>query len=272
MFPTISDINNTRETPKVLKNFTAIPDNDDEEGDEPDAQVLGLSQSPALGAQLPAFPEKTPRDEETPKTSAFHFASKVAIGEQGQRGEGKATTASLAALKGANSLPITIASSNIISSLSMAAMEPPSIKHVATQPISSMEQSIQATEVQQAIELVPSLTDTQARAVPQTTSRTDDSSQATDIPSSPPQPMRRESFAAKKKESPPASFIVPEALQSKDVLMAELKAMKIVSLPVLSFSTAPFIAFAGIPLCLPLVYPQFSSFIGSSPVFPQICL
>ncbi|PMD24380.1 Swi5-domain-containing protein [Hyaloscypha hepaticicola] len=230
MVPTISDVNDRRETPKILKNFTAIPDSDDEEGDEPDAQVLGLSQPPALDTQLPAFPHQAFRNEGTPKAATFQSASNVPIEEQGQRGGDTTTTASLAALKGANSPTVTIASSDITSSISMAAVEPPSKKHAATQPLASMEQSIQGTEVKQAIELPSSLTDVQARAMPRTTSITQESSQATDTPSSPLQLMRRESSAAKKRELPPASFIVPEALQSKDVLMAELKAMKIASI------------------------------------------
>lgn len=269
MFPTISDINDRRETPKILKNFTAIPDSDDEEDDEPDAQVLGLSQSPAIDTQLPAFPHQTFRDEGTPKAATFQSASNVPIEEQRQRGGDTTTTASLAALRGAESPPVTIASSDITSSISMAAMEPPSKKHVATQPLASMEQSIHGTEVQQATELPSALTDVQARAMPRTTSITEESSQATDTPSSPLQLMRRESYAAKKRESRAASFIVPEALQSKDVLMAELKAMKIVSSPMLPLSRVPFTAFAGTSFCLLLFYSKSSYFIGSTSVFPN---
>ncbi len=250
MFPTISDISDKRETPEILKNFTTVPDSDDEEGEEPDAQVLVLSQSPASDIQMPAFPHQTFREEGAPKAATFQSASKVTIEEQGQRGEDTATTASLAALKGANSPTVKIASSDITSSISMAAMEPPGKKHAATQPLASMEQSIQGTEVQQATELPSSLTDVQARAMPRTTSITERSSQATDIPSSPPQVIRRESYTTKKRESPPASFIVPEALQSKDILMAELKAMKIVSPPMLLVSTAP-VTFAGTHLSSP---------------------
>lgn len=265
MFPTISDINDRRETPKILKNFTAIPDSDDKEDDEPDTQVLGSSQSLALDTQPPGFLNQALRDEGTPKAATFYSASKVAIEEQGQRGEDTTTAASLAALE---SPPVTIASSDITSSISMATMEPHLKKHVATQPRASMEQSIQGTEVQRATELPSSLTDVQARAMGRTTSITEESSQTTDTSSSSPQLTRRESYAAKKRESPPASFVVPDALQSKDVLMAELKAMKIVSPPMLLVSTAPVTDFAGTPFYLPLVSPKSSPLIGSTSVLP----
>jgi hypothetical protein len=55
------------------------------------------------------------------------------------------------------------------------------------------------------------------------------SSQGTDIPSSPLDPIKGTSFKAKRKESPNASFTAPKASPTKDVVMAELKAMKIVS-------------------------------------------
>ena len=251
-----------------MKNFTAVPDSDDEEDDEPDAQVLGSSQPPALDTQPLDFPNQTLGVGGTAKAATFYSASKVAIDELGQRGEDTTTVASLAALKGAESLPVTIASSDSTSSISMAAMEPPSKKHVAPQPHASIEQSIQRTEPQEATELAYSPTDVQARAMPRTTLTTEESSQATDTPSSPPQLMRRESYAAKKRQSPPASFIVPEALQSKVVLMAELRAMKIVSPPMLPSQPCPSTAFAGPSFCLPLLYPKSSPFIGSISAFP----
>ncbi len=268
MFSTISDVNNPRETPKIMKNFTAVPDSDDEEDDEPDAQVLGSSQPPALDTQPLDFPNQTLGVGGTAKAATFYSASKVAIDELGQRGEDTTTVASLAALKGAESLPVTISSSDSTSSISMAAMEPPSKKHVAPQPHASIEQSIQRTEPQEATELAYSPTDVQARAMPRTTLTTEESSQATDTPSSPPQLMRRESYTAKKRESPPASFIVPEALQSKVVLMAELRAMKIVSPPMLPSQPCPSTAFAGPSFCLPLLYPKSSPCIGSISAFP----
>jgi hypothetical protein len=237
MFSTISDVNDPRETPKIVKNFTAVPDSDDEGDDEIDPQVLGSSQSPALDTQPMAFPNQTLRVEGTAKAATCYSESKVAIEELRRRVEDKIPAAIFAALKGADSPSVTMASSDITSSISM---EPSAKKHRATKPLGSMEQSVQGTEFQQATELPSSPTDVQARAMLRTSLTTEESSQATNTPPSPPQLMRRESYAAKKRESPPASFIVPEALQSKDVLMAELKAMKIVSSTMLPLSMVPF--------------------------------
>jgi hypothetical protein len=67
----------------------------------------------------------------------------------------------------------------------------------------------------------------------------EESSQATDIASSPLKPLQGGSIKAKRKESPTGSSTAPEAPQSKDVLMAELKAIKIVS-PQALFLIFPF--------------------------------
>ena len=64
-------------------------------------------------------------------------------------------------------------------------------------------------------------------------------SQATDIASSPLKPLQGGSIKAKRKESPTGSSTATEAPQSKDVLMAELKAIKIVS-PRVLFLIFPF--------------------------------
>jgi hypothetical protein len=58
-------------------------------------------------------------------------------------------------------------------------------------------------------------------------------SQAINVPSSSSESAEGASLKMKRKESPSASFTAPEATQSKDILMAELKTMKIVSLTVL---------------------------------------
>jgi hypothetical protein len=67
----------------------------------------------------------------------------------------------------------------------------------------------------------------------------EESSQATDIGSSPLKPLQGGSIKAKRKESPTGSSAANEAPQSKDVLMAELKAIKIVS-PRVLFLIFPF--------------------------------
>jgi hypothetical protein len=58
---------------------------------------------------------------------------------------------------------------------------------------------------------------------------TEESPQATDIASSPLKPLQGGFVKAKRKGSPTGSSTTPEAPQSKDVLMAELKTIKIVS-------------------------------------------
>jgi hypothetical protein len=72
-----------------------------------------------------------------------------------------------------------------------------------------------------------------------TVSIMEEPSQATDTASSPLKPLQGGSIKAKRKESPTGSSTAPEAPQSQDVLMAELKAIKIVSLRVL-FLIFPF--------------------------------
>jgi hypothetical protein len=66
-------------------------------------------------------------------------------------------------------------------------------------------------------------------------------SQAINVPSSSSESVEGASFKAKRKESPSPSFTPREATQSKDILMAELKVMKIVSLTVLfpNFASQP---------------------------------
>ena len=56
-----------------------------------------------------------------------------------------------------------------------------------------------------------------------------ESSPATNFPFPSPARIKVNPFQAKRKESPSISFTAPEVSQNKDVLMAELKAMKIVS-------------------------------------------
>jgi hypothetical protein len=72
-----------------------------------------------------------------------------------------------------------------------------------------------------------------------TVSIIEEPSQATDIASSPLKPLQGGSIKAKRKESPTGSSTTPEAPQSQDVLMAELKAIKIVS-PQALFLIFPF--------------------------------
>lgn len=74
-----------------------------------------------------------------------------------------------------------------------------------------------------ASSLMQGIETTQSSATP-----IENSQRPADTPSSPPNPAERKAGSSKR-STPNASFSAPEGSQSKDILMAELKAMKIVS-------------------------------------------
>jgi hypothetical protein len=127
--------------------------------------------------------------------------------------------------------------------------KPLNIKKDTTLPKTSNNRSTQGKDYQPDTESLPSpgklgasspllgkKAATPNKATREISQRSEEASQVTNIPSSPPQRDSEVFFEAKKNQTPSVSFPVTEALQNRDVLMAELKTMKIVS-PVPPFST-----------------------------------
>jgi hypothetical protein len=234
----VSDVTETREQPKSLRVINTIPDSDDDEDDElPDAPEIqhGDTQIPASNlyhtkdSMLLTATKPTGTEEVSEGQTAFGEVSQPAIRKQEQERK-VATSPSNSNSEKGNRTSLETSSSPV-----KTAMAPPTRKNAgarstakrqtpqpaeditAVEPTSSPPKSQEATKVH-----VKSLEQSLA-------STTDESSQASDMLSSPLEPTKGESFKAKRKESPNASFTAPAASQTTDIVMAELKAMKIVS-------------------------------------------
>ncbi|KAE9378775.1 Swi5-domain-containing protein [Stipitochalara longipes BDJ] len=238
--PTISDVSETTEKPKLLKSIIAIPDSDEDEDNElPDAP--GIQQrdfrEPAsnLSSTEDALLFSTTKPAATKRTSATSAeVQEVAIAVKGHQ---KELTASSIPIGDGNPEKDDSSSLEPSSSPVKADMAPPAKKNAGAKHSPAKNQSPQSTKPQLAAELTSSPLESQATDKPHknsfeqpVASTTEASSQATDIPSSPLRMIKGRSFKNKRKESPTASSTAPEASQPKDLVMAELKAMKIASI------------------------------------------
>ena len=238
MSPTVSDVTETTEQPKSLKGITAIPDSDDDEDDEPpdvpamqngDMQITPSNSYSAKDSMLLAATKPAAMEGVFEGHPTLGEVSKAATLKQRQRRE--VVTFPQSSSHG-NSEKGNTTSHEVSSSPTKAAIAPPTKKNsgarstakdefaedkVAAEPTSSPPKSQEPTRSNVKILERP------------VASTKEESSQASDIPSSPLGPIKGGSFKTKRKESPSASFPAPEASQTKDVVMAELKAMKIVS-------------------------------------------
>lgn len=244
---TISDISNTAGKPVSFKTTTrsAIPDSDDDEDDKiPDAPGLnGDTQQPASNAasapevSLPT--EKSPTMVEDGMLKISEIPSsppKLGIRGQGQEKEAETSTTSV---KEANHELQAPGCKETTSSLAEVDKGRPLKKKETTLPNA---QTVHSTQGQRATEL-PSLPQTEAtrdlregwlqEAAASAHTSEQHKGEVTKFTNTLSSPLQSSnypsSFEVKIQQSPTASFAALEVSQNKDVLMAELKAMKIVS-------------------------------------------
>jgi hypothetical protein len=248
----------------LLNAIRAIPDSDDGEDDElPDApsiqehitRVPASSPSPARETP-PTITKPTVTEEKLPKaveTSAP--GPKLGTAQQGQEKE-KEVVASASSCKGKSLEPEGLSSAETTSSPAKRFNFKAPALHRPTPSVNMRSRIVlddfstdafslgtedqlppQAPSSPPAAQLPnePTIKSSEQATAP----ITEESSQATDIASSPLKPLQGGFVKAKRKGSPTGSSTTPEAPQSKDVLMAELKTIKIVS-PRVLFLIFPF--------------------------------